>query len=46
MVLPETKEKLKKLYCEKKDIIDYMEKFGNDFEKIEAKIIKSVAIEA
>lgn len=43
-MLPETIERLKKLYDEKKDIVDYMEKFGNDFEKAQANVIKSVAL--
>lgn len=42
-MLPETIETFKKLYSEKRDTVDYMEKFGNDFEKIEARIIKKVA---
>lgn len=41
-MLPETVDRLKKLYDEKKDIIDYLEKFGNDFEKAQAVVIKRV----
>jgi len=43
-MLAETVEKFKVLYSEKKEIIDYMEKFGDDFQKIEAMIIKQIAI--
>ncbi|MGA9187433.1 MAG: hypothetical protein WB014_02450 [Methanosarcina sp.] len=43
-MLAETVAKLKTLYSEKRDVIEYMEKFGNDFEKAEAKIIKEIAL--
>ncbi|MCO5383195.1 MAG: hypothetical protein NHB15_14895 [Methanosarcina barkeri] len=43
-MLAETVEKFKKLYSEKQEVIEYMLKFGNDFEKAEATIIKQVAI--
>ncbi|WP_156157262.1 hypothetical protein [Methanosarcina siciliae] len=44
-MLPETIETFKQIYSEKKEIIDYMEKFGNNFEKMEAVIIKKAALD-
>jgi len=43
---PETIEGLKKLYAEQKDTILYMSKFGNAFERVQAALITSVALEA
>lgn len=43
-MLTVTVEKFKKLYSEKQEVIEYMLKFGNSFEKVEAKIIKDVAL--
>lgn len=43
MYKPETVEKFKELYFERKDTIDYLEKFGNKFEKAQAVLIKQVA---
>lgn len=43
-MLKETVETFKRLYSEKQEIIEYMAQYGNDFEKIEAKIIKDVAL--
>jgi hypothetical protein len=40
----ETVQKFKKLYSEKKDVVEWMLSFGNDFEKVQAKIIKDVAL--
>lgn len=39
---PETIEVFKKIYSERKDTIDYLEKFGNRFEKAQAMLIKEV----
>jgi len=39
---PETVEGLKKLYTEQKDVVEYMAKFGNAFERAQARVIKSV----
>lgn len=39
----ETVVAFKKLYFERKDTIDYLEKFGNKFEKAQAMLIKEVA---
>lgn len=44
-MLAETVARFKALYSEKKDVIDYMERFGNEFEQTEAKIIKKVALD-
>ena len=44
-MLVETVSRFKTLYSEKKDIIDYMEQFGNEFERVEAMIIKKVALD-
>mgnify|MGYP000952633102 CR=1 FL=1 len=41
---PETVQKFKQLYSEKKEIIEYLERFGNQWEQTEAKIIKQVAL--
>lgn len=38
----ETVEAFKKIYSERKDTIDYLEKFGNRFEKAQAMLIKEV----
>lgn len=43
-MLKETVETFKRLYTEKRDVIEYMVRYGNDFEKVEAKIIKDVAL--
>lgn len=40
---PETIEAFKKLYSDKKDTIEYLEKFGNRFEKAQALLIKEIA---
>lgn len=40
---PETVEAFKKLYSDKKDTIEYLEKFGNRFEKAQALLIKEIA---
>lgn len=40
----ETVQKFKQLYSEKKDVVEWMLDFGNEFEKIQAKIIKEVAL--
>jgi len=45
MLLPATVEKFKKIYAEKKDIVEWMLQHGNTLERAEAKIIKSVALE-
>jgi len=42
----ETIEGLKRLYAEQKDTIIYMSKFGNAFERAQAALIISVALEA
>lgn len=39
----ETVQKFKQLYSEKQEIIDHLEKFGTEWEQIEAKVIKQVA---
>lgn len=39
----ETVETFKKLYTERKDTIEYLEKFGNRFEKAQAMLIKEIA---
>lgn len=44
-MLVETVAKFKALYAEKRDVVDWMEKFGNDFEKAEAKIVKKIALD-
>lgn len=41
---PETIVTFKKMYSERKETIDYLEKFGNLYEKAQAMLIKSVAI--
>lgn len=43
-MLAETIDRFKKLYSEKKDTIEWMEQFGNEFEKAQAKVIKQVAL--
>lgn len=43
MYKPETIKIFKKLYSEKKDTVDYLEKFGNEFEKAQALVIKEAA---
>jgi hypothetical protein len=43
-MLDETVERFKNLYLNKKETIDYMERFGNDYEKLQARIIKNVAL--
>lgn len=43
-MLEETKERFKNLYSTRKETIDYMERFGNDYEKLQATIIKQVAL--
>lgn len=40
----ETVQKFKQLYSEKKDVVEWMLSFGNDFEKVQAKIIRDVAL--
>lgn len=42
---PETIIIFKKMYNEKKETIDYLEKFGNLYDKAQAMLIKSVALE-
>lgn len=39
----ETIEAFKKLYSEKKEVIDYLEKFGSKFERAQAMVIKEAA---
>ena len=39
---PETVEIFKKIYSERKDTVDYLEKFGNKFEKAQSILIKEV----
>jgi len=39
----ETVEAFKKLYSERKDTIDYLEKIGNKFERAQAMVIKEAA---
>lgn len=39
----ETIESFKKLYSERKETVDYLEKFGNKFEKAQAALIKKIA---
>jgi hypothetical protein len=43
-LMPETVSTFKELYAEKKDTIDYLEKFGSKREKAQAMVIKSVAL--
>jgi len=43
-MLDETVEKFKNLYSTKKETLDWMEKFGNEFEQMQARIIKNVAL--
>lgn len=43
-MLPATVEKFKQIYSEKRDVVEWMLSFGNDFEKVQAKIIKDVAL--
>ena len=43
-MLEETKERFKNLYSTKKETIDWMIKSGNEFEQIQATIIKNVAL--
>jgi hypothetical protein len=40
---PETIKAIKKLYSERKDTLEYLEKFGNRFEKAQALLIKEIA---
>lgn len=40
---PQTIEAFKELYSERRDIIEYLEKFGNRFEKAQALLIKEIA---
>lgn len=42
---PETIATFRKIYSERKETIDYLEKFGNKFEKAQAMLIKNVAVE-
>lgn len=39
---PETVEIFKKIYSERKETVDYLEQFGNKFEKAQAMLIKEV----
>lgn len=43
-MLEETVKKFKDIYSTKKETVDYMEQFGSEFEKMQAKIIKQVAL--
>lgn len=43
-MLEETKEQFKNLYATKKDTIEWMITSGSEIERIEATIIKNVAI--
>ena len=43
-MLPVTVEKFKRIYSEKNEVIEWMLKHGSEFEKVEAKIIKEVAL--
>mgnify|MGYP007111632398 CR=1 FL=1 len=43
-MLKETVEKFKEIYKTKKDTIDWMEKHGTEFEQMQARIIKNVAL--
>lgn len=43
-MLETTKEHFRNLYASKKDTIDWMEKYGSEFEKMQATIIKKVAL--
>lgn len=40
----EVTERLKNLYQNKRETIEYMLKFGSPFEKAEASLVKSIAI--
>lgn len=39
---PETIETFKKIYSERKETVDFLEKYGNRFEKAQAMLIKEV----
>ncbi|WP_156161281.1 hypothetical protein [Methanosarcina sp. 1.H.A.2.2] len=39
----ETVNKMKKIYTEKKEVLEYVRKFGNSFEKAAASVIIEVA---
>lgn len=39
---PETIAAFKNLYDERKELIEYLEKFGNGFEKAEARLVKEI----
>lgn len=44
-MLKETQIKFKQLYAKKKDSIEWMLNFGNDYDQFVAKTIKDVALE-
>lgn len=43
-MLEETKERFKNIYNSKKDTVEWMLAYGTDFEKMQASIIKQVAL--
>lgn len=43
-MLEETKDRFRNIYTSKKDTIDWMIEKGTDLEKLEASIIKKVAL--
>lgn len=44
-MLEETKEKFRNIYTSKRDTIEWMITYGSEIEKIEATIIKKVALD-
>ena len=43
-MLPETVEKFKKIYAEKRETVEWMIQHGSTLERAEGKIIKQVAL--